>query len=392
MIILMLFAFISGVITILSPCILPILPVVLAGSVGGGKARPFGIVLGFIVSFTVFTLTLTFIVQAFGIPQDALRIAAVVVLVLFGLVMIVPWLKNGFMMLMSNLANIGSGMTSGNKSKDQSNKGFWSGIPVGLSLGLVWTPCVGPIMASVTALALTQKLNTTSAIITFTYTLGTSIPMLAIMLGGRGLIKRVPWLLQNTENIQKVFGGLMILVGLLIGFGWDRSFQTMVLKAFPNYGSGLTAIENNKLVIKALRTNIQNNIKLAQSEVILPANVINNGSKIFEGIPDNVFPDTSLPDYGLAPDLTPGGSWLNTAPLTMQNLRGKVVLVDFWTYSCINCIRTLPYLRAWYDAYKDQGFVIIGIHTPEFEFEKKTDNVSSAIKDTSGKLACDSGQ
>ncbi len=385
MLILLFFAFISGVITILSPCILPVLPVVLAGSVTGGKARPFGIVIGFIVSFTVFTLTLTAIVQALGIPQDVMRYVAVAVLIIFGLIMLVPWLKERFMILVSGLANIGSKLSSSEKNGSgkisNKSKGFWGGVPVGLSLGIVWTPCVGPIMASVLALALTQKVNGSAALITFFYSLGTSIPMLAVMLGGRELLKRIPWLSVNTEKMQKVFGVLMILVGVAIGAGWDRGFQTLVLKTFPSYGSGLTAIENNKIVINALKINEHDNsLNKAQSEIILP-NIPGNSSSIFHGVSDTTLPDISLPDYGVAPEIIPGGTWINSPELTMQKLRGSVVIVDFWTYSCINCIRTLPYIRAWYEAYKDKGLVIIGIHTPEFEFEKKTGNVISAVRD-----------
>src|SRR5208337_2743701 len=221
------FAFLSGVITILSPCILPVLPIVLSGGVGGGKARPFGVIAGFIVSFTAFTLSLSAIVQAIGIPVDALRIVAVVLIVLFGVVMLVPWLRDRFEILTSRIASRGSRGGAAAAGAAQTRwAGFWSGLVVGLSLGLIWTPCVGPIMASVISLALTQHVDGGSVSITLAYTLGTSIPMLGVMLGGRALLNKVPALTRNAGNIQKVFGALMIVIGVAIGLGWDRQFQT----------------------------------------------------------------------------------------------------------------------------------------------------------------------
>ncbi len=239
MIVLLGFAFLSGVITILSPCILPVLPIVLSGGVGGGKARPFGVLAGFVVSFTAFTLTLSAIVQALGIPVDALRIVAVVLIVLFGVVMLVPWLSVRFELLTSRIARkSGGGVGAPGTPK---RTGFWSGVVVGLSLGLIWTPCVGPIMASVISLALTQHVDGGSVSITLAYTLGTSIPMLGVMLGGRALLNRVPALTRNSGNIQKGFGVLMIVMGVAIGMGWDRQFQSFILRTLPGYGTGLTA-------------------------------------------------------------------------------------------------------------------------------------------------------
>ena len=381
------FAFISGVVTILSPCILPVLPIVLSGGFGRGKARPFGVLAGFVVSFTVFTLSLTAIVQAFGIPVDTLRYVAVGLMVLLGLVMIVPGLRDRFELLTSRIAGRVSKASGTPKKNDGEERiraaGFWRGIPVGFSLGLVWTPCVGPIMASVITLALTQSVNGGAIYITLAYTIGTSIPMFAIMIGGRALLNKVPVLTRNSATIQKVFGVVMIVVGVAIGFGWDRKFQNAILTALPGYGSGLTAIEDTVEVRNAL----------GEWESTPGTDTGSGAQQIsVSDRPEN----GELADYGPAPALIADGPWFNTegfspagsprpeigsAPLTMEDLRGKVVLLDFWTYSCINCIRTIPHLRSWYDTYKDQGFVIIGVHTPEFEFEKNPDNVRKAMAD-----------
>ncbi|HTP60110.1 MAG TPA: cytochrome c biogenesis protein DipZ [Spirochaetia bacterium] len=386
MLVLLGFAFVSGIITILSPCILPVLPIVLSGSMSGGKARPFGVLAGFVVSFTVFTLTLSAIVRALAIPADTLRVVAVALIGLFGVVMLVPRLRVWFEMVTSRIASGGSKASSVTATR---SAGFWSGLVVGVSLGLVWTPCVGPIMASVISLALTQQVSGDSVFITLAYTLGTSIPMLAVMLGGRALLARVPALTRNTANIQKGFGVLMIVMAVAIGMGWDRRFQAAVLRAFPNYGSGLTAIEKAPSVHSALTA-------LQPGSAPQAARTNASGERLFSGSMDATPENGVLGDYGIAPDFVTKGMWFNTQgmvpmaaqspgggspPLTMQDLRGKVVMVDFWTYSCVNCVRTLPYLRAWYDTYHSRGLVIVGIHTPEFEFEMKSSNVAQAIKD-----------
>ncbi|MBN1685509.1 MAG: hypothetical protein JW852_02595, partial [Spirochaetales bacterium] len=185
MAVLLAFAFLSGIVTILSPCILPVLPVVLSGTAGGGKARPYGILAGFVISFTAFTLALSALVKTTGISPDALRMVAVIIIALFGLVLLVPRLAAVFERVAARIARWGGriGNTEQQKAKGRgktggpAGNGFFPGLPVGLSLGLVWTPCVGPIMASVISLAVTQAVNGGAVFITLAYTLGTSIPM-----------------------------------------------------------------------------------------------------------------------------------------------------------------------------------------------------------------------
>lgn len=370
------FAFVSGIVTILSPCILPVLPIVLAGSVGGGKARPLGVITGFIVSFTTFTLALTAIVDVLGIPSNTLRIAAVVIIVTLGLTMIIPRLRDGFELVVSRL-------TSRSGGSRRSREGFLGGIPVGLSLGLVWTPCVGAIMASVIALALTRSVDGGAIVITAAYAIGTAIPMIAIMFGGRALLTKVPALSKRAGAIQRGFGVVTILAGLAIGFGLDLRFQSAILNVFPNYGSGLTAIEDSDVVLDALDDRGDN-----YSTGAPMMSAVNVSYDSLAEQPKN----GHLGDYGPAPELVARGDWLNRqnlmvpgvedaeAPIRMSDLLGKVVVIDFWTYSCVNCVRTIPHLKSWYDAFKDEEFVIIGIHTPEFEFEKSTANVTRAMK------------
>ena len=342
MMILALFAFLSGIVTILSPCILPVLPIIFSVTVGG-KRKPLGVVVGFIVSFSLFTLALSALVQALSISVDTLRIVAIVIIITFGITLLIPKLQLALESILSKVARM-----KGTSKRD----GFFGGTMTGLSLGLVWTPCVGPIMASVISLAVSQQVDGGSVIIVAAYSLGTAIPMFAIMAGGRKLLNHFPKLTGKTKDIQRFFGIIMIIAGLMIGFGVDRSFQTLILKAFPNYGTGLTGFEKGELVQKALNDRDSNNGET-------------------DGFDWSIAPEaTEISNYGEAPELIAKGPWLNTdQPFSMENLEGKVVLVDFWTYSCINCVRTIPHLIELYEKYEKDGLQIIAVHSPEFPFE-----------------------
>jgi cytochrome c biogenesis protein CcdA/thiol-disulfide isomerase/thioredoxin len=348
------FAFLAGIVTVLSPCILPVLPIVLSSAVDdSGKKRPLGVVIGFVASFTFFTLFLSTLVKISGIPADSLRFVAIVIVGFLGLSLLVPqiqlWIEQAFSKLTS-LAPQG-----------QKYHGFGRGFLIGLSLGLLWTPCVGPILASVISLAIVGTVTAEAFFITLAYSLGTAIPMFIIMMVGATALQKVPWLLRNTALIQKGFGVVMVATAIGIFFNVDRAFQTWVLESFPQYGVGLTKIEDNE----AVRNELQNKREVKIDEDML-------------GKPSS---EMSVPKGPQAPELIYGGEWINSEPLTMEVLRGKVVLVDFWTYSCINCQRTFPYLKAWWEKYKDKGLVIIGVHAPEFEFEKNIANVKKASID-----------
>jgi thiol-disulfide isomerase/thioredoxin len=257
---------------------------------------------------------------------------------------------------------------SGSLAMQKNRQGFLGGILIGLSIGLIWTPCVGPILASVITLAATSEVNLAAFLITLAYAAGTAIPMFAIMYGGRSLLLRIPWLLPNTGKIQKGFGVLMILTAIGIFFNIDRRFQTYVLETFPNYGTGLTSLEDNEFIKKQLDI-FMNKDRSQKFESSKSASV------------SGAFPNDLKDRKIKAPEIIPGGEWFNSNPLIIEELRGKVVLIDFWTYTCINCQRTFPYLRDWHDKYKDKGLVIIGVHSPEFEFEKNPENVAKAISD-----------
>lgn len=356
MILLIAFSFLAGVVTVLSPCILPILPIILTSTIGGqniGKSRPLGVVTGFIFSFTFFTLFLSTIVRLSGIPADSLRVFSIIVIAGFGISLLIPQFQLLVERLFSRLASF--------MPNSQNKSGFGGGLLIGLSIGLLWTPCVGPILASVISLAITGTVTFDAFLITLAYSLGTAIPMFLIMLGGQNALRRVPWLLSNLGHIQKIFGVLMILTAVGIFFNVDRKFQTFILTTFPQYGTGLTKLEDNELIRNQLDKKAGNEMKEEDM-----------GKPMF---------DLLEPKGVKAQELIPGGSWFNSEPTTLEKLKGKVVVIDFWTYSCINCQRTLPYLRDWNDKYKDKGLVIIGVHSPEFEFEKSEKNLATAIED-----------
>ncbi len=229
-----LLAFVAGAVTILSPCVLPLLPVILSSTVQEGRARPWGVLAGFVGSFTLVTLFLAFAVQSLGISPNATRVLSAVLLIGFGLVLAVPALKHRFELATASLLPVPSG---------SERSGFWGGLAIGGGLGLAWTPCVGPIMASVITLALNQAVTGAAFATTLAFALGTAIPMAAVMFGGRSLVRRFSFLQANGTRIQQVFGILLVLVGLAIWTGFDRRIQVQLLQWFPNWERTLTGWE-----------------------------------------------------------------------------------------------------------------------------------------------------
>lgn len=355
MILLILFAFLAGFVTILSPCILPILPIVLSGSLSGGKRRPLGVVTGFVGSFTFFTLFLSVIVRNTGIPADFMRNLAIVLVFVFGIFLVIPQAQVLFEKLVSKLSSL-------QKTNTNTNTGFFGGVIVGLSLGLVWAPCVGPILASIITLSITSQISLGAVLITLAYAIGTAIPMLIVTHSGRKIFEKVPWLLAHTTQIQQIFGVLMIFTAVGLFLNVDIKFQKYILDTFPQYGVGLTQFEDRPEIQKQLDQLLDPNKSDTKQEKDSEQLLLKSGNK--------------------APGFQNETSWINSEPLNLEtDLKGKVVLIDFWTYTCINCIRTFPYLREWYNSYHDKGFEIIGVHSPEFEFEKEFSNVANAAKE-----------
>ena len=332
----------AGVITAVSPCVLPVLPIVLAGGAGpGGTRRPFMIIGGLVASFTVFTLAAASILSALNLPQDILRNAAIVLLfVLAGTL-----LSKRFAFLLERPFAFMTRRRGGHPA---------GGFVLGLSLGLVFVPCAGPVLATITVLAAKNQISFETVVLTLAYAVGAGVPMLLIALGGQRASKR---LRATGPMFRRVSGIVLALGAVAILFNLDQTLQTRL----GGYSSALQKhVEDTKLARNHLAK-------------------LRGGGNAFAGT--TTVAGSKLPVLGKAPNFAGIDSWLNTPgnrPLTLAQLRGKVVLVDFWTYSCINCIRTLPHLRSWYAAYHRDGLVIVGVHTPEFAFEHVRGNVESA--------------
>ncbi len=377
MVLLLLFAFASGLITILAPCIWPLLPVILSSSSTGGKLKPVGVTLGIMFSFTVFTLSLSYLVRILHFDPNILRIFAVVVIGFLGLTLAVPSLTRLLEGAVTGITGRFGGATRSNKS------GFTGGFVTGSSLGLVWSPCAGPILATIATLAATQAVNLQVIVLTVTYVVGIGIPLFLFASAGKWFFTKSRRVAKYTPRIQQVFGVVMIVTALAIYNNYDKTVEARLLDFVPSYSTFVNQFEGqvqgqlNGLRSESLAAKAPAGGGAVKNDTS-NANAGNNGPVNSSLKPVSA---SDLQDLGPAPDFTGITHWLNTPnPLTLADLKGKVVLVDFWTYSCINCIRTLPHVTAWYDKYKDQGLVVVGVHTPEFQFEKDTTNVENAIK------------
>lgn len=348
------FAFLGGVLTVAAPCILPMLPIILGASISQrSRTRPLLIVVGFISSFAVLSLLLSFLIQKLGLSPNLLRDIAIFCLAVFAVFMIWPKPFELLMLKMSGAIN-----SAGQVGQSQGN---WRGFVLGLVLGIVWTPCAGPILASILVLIATQGSTIKSITLLASYALGASIPMLIIAYGSQWVTTKVRGIAQYATRLQQIFGILILLLAAAMYLQYDVLLENKLTSYFPQ-----SNLENNLVSQAPTQNQVQKMNDTAQA-TITPSN----------NIP---MPKIDFQNYVPAPEFTGIDNWLNSDPLTIKQLKGKVVLVDFWTYSCINCIRTLPYVTKWYDTYHDQGFVVVGVHTPEFDFEKVTDNVKTAIQ------------
>jgi cytochrome c biogenesis protein CcdA/thiol-disulfide isomerase/thioredoxin len=361
MALLILFGFIAGAATALSPCVLPVLPIVLSAGATGGRRRPLGIVVGLALSFTFATVVLVYVISALGLPDDLLRKVAIFVLLGFGITLMIPKLSDRLEAWMSQYASRGGvAKTKGD--------GFWSGIAVGSSLGLLYAPCAGPILASVITISASQSFNAGRLSVALAYGIGSAIVLYFLMLGGRRIVAP---LAKRGTSLQIGMGAVMVVVALAMFGNYDIRFQNAIASDLPSFlvnpTEGLEGSASAKSALVDLRGGNQHGV----------------GAKATGEAPEtDAKGKLDLPVYGKAPEFVGNQEWFNTAngkALKLSELRGKVVLVDFWTYSCINCIRTLPYLKAWDKKYRKDGLVIVGVHTPEFPFEREADNVQEAI-------------
>jgi cytochrome c biogenesis protein CcdA/thiol-disulfide isomerase/thioredoxin len=362
MALLIIFGFIAGAATALSPCVLPVLPIALSAGATGGRRRPLGIVAGLAVSFTFATVALVYVISALGLPNDFLRKLAIAVLLGFGIVLMVPPLAARLEAWVSRFASR-AGVAKGK------GDGFWSGTAVGASLGLVYAPCAGPILAGVITVSASQSFSTGRLAVALSYGIGSAVVLYFLMLGGRKVVRP---LAQRGAGLQIAMGAVMVVVALAMLGNYDIRFQNHIAGSLPSFLVNPTKSLEDTASAKAALAEVRGDAGHGVgSEASGAAPEIGADGKL-----------KKLPVLGVAPEFVDTQQWFNTPgdkPLTLRGLRGRVVLVDFWTYSCINCIRTLPYLKAWDAKYRKDGLTIVGVHTPEFPFEREAGNVQTAI-------------
>ncbi len=330
--------FVAGLVTALSPCVLPVLPIVLAGGATG--RRPLAIIAGIVVSFTVFTLFAAWLLGVAGLPEDFLRNLAIALLLLVALSLLSPRIGALLARPLQFLTRRPAGDLGG-------------GFLLGASLGLVFVPCAGPVLAAVTVIAANREVGSEGVLLTLSYAAGAAVPMLAVAVLGQRAAGRLK---AHAETVRRAAGVLVGIAALAIAFGVDRDLQTAV----PGYTQSLQdRFERSGSAQRELR-------ELTGAREPSP---LDSGAA------------SSLRDYGPAPEFRHVTSWLNSEPLKLAGLRGRVVLIDFWTYSCINCLRTLPYVEEWDRRYRDRGLTIVGVHSPEFAFERVESNVRENAAD-----------
>jgi cytochrome c biogenesis protein CcdA/thiol-disulfide isomerase/thioredoxin len=356
MVLLMAFAFVAGAGTALSPCVLPVLPAVLSAGVTGGRRRPLGVVTGLAVSFTFAVVVLVYVIDALGLPNDLLRNLAIAVLAVFGLTLLVPPLSDRVEAWISRL--VGS-------PRMRRGEGFASGLLLGASLGLVYAPCAGPILAGVITVSAAQDFTVGRLAVALAYGIGSAAVLYVLVLGGRRIADR---LAAYRGRVQMALGAVMVAVAGLMAAELDLEFQAAIADDLPSaFVNPTEELEESGTVAEQLAA-------------------VRGGHGASEAGAAELEQGLDLPVLGDAPEFTQTQEWFNTpggGSLSIRELTGedRVVLIDFWTYTCINCIRTLPYLREWDATYRDDGLTIVGVHSPEFAFEKEASNVEDAIAD-----------
>ncbi len=363
---------VGGLITGISPCILPVLPVIfLSGGAQAARplpatvravdsrnrpiavvtprrsARPFLVVVGLALSFSVFTLLGTLVLSALPVPQDIIRWIGLAALVLLGIGMIVPRFEAIIEKPFSWIPQRAVGTDRG-------------GFLLGLTLGAVYVPCAGPVLAAITVAGATGRIGGETILLTIAFAIGTAVPLLIFALAGRGVAERVKAFRVHQRGIRIAAGVVVLGLAVALTFNVTDAIQ----KAIPDYTAALNrSLEGGSTVANALGTSTAVNESLASCETDAEQEI-----------------SDTLKECGKAPAIAGIAQWLNTpddAPITLESLTGKVVLVDFWAYSCINCQRAIAHVDAWYSAYKDAGFEVIGVHTPEYAFEHVADNVKA---------------
>ncbi|WP_243224598.1 cytochrome c biogenesis protein DipZ [Microbacterium sp. CIAB417] len=348
----------GGLITGISPCILPVLPVIFLtggaqsaryesadGIIPARRSRPYLVIAGLVLSFTLVTLTGSLVLGALGLPQDVIRWAGIVVLLVIGVGLLVPrfeqLLEKPFLWL---------------PRKQVQNRG--SGFGVGLALGAVFVPCAGPVLAAIIVAGATGQIGIGTVLLTVSFAVGVAVPLLVFALAGRGLVERIRAFRMRERGLRIAAGVAMIALAVGLVFEVPQLLQRLVPDYTAELQQGLAEEQEDALGLGGLVTDENRELDNCT-----------NGAQ-------------ELESCGAAPSIRGIQEWMNTpggAAVDLEDLRGQVVLIDFWAYSCINCQRSIPHVVAWDQTYADAGLQVIGIHSPEYAFEKDPANVAAGI-------------
>ncbi|HVT49967.1 MAG TPA: cytochrome c biogenesis protein DipZ [Dongiaceae bacterium] len=373
---LIILSYLAGILTIISPCILPVLPFVFASAGGPFHRNGLPLLTGLALTFVLFASVATvgggWIVTANEYGRDA----ALVLLALFGLSLLIPGLADR---ITRPLVRLGGRLSE----TGEAQTGIWKPLLLGVATGLLWAPCAGPILGLILTGAALQGASTKTVILLLAYAAGSATSLaVALVAGGRflGVMKRS---LGFDEWLKRALGVAVLAGVALIAFGADRGILTRLsttntaaveqwlLDKAPEQNTAMTgnapAMTGNAPAVTGSMT----------GNTGMTGSMTGNGGAMMS----SANASEAMP-AGVTLDALKGAdAWFNSDALDAAKLKGKVVVIDFWTYSCINCLRSLPYVKAWADKYKDQGLVVIGVHSPEFAFERDQGNVQTAIKD-----------
>ncbi|HNP55428.1 MAG TPA: cytochrome c biogenesis protein DipZ [Gordonia sp. (in: high G+C Gram-positive bacteria)] len=355
MLTLALLGLVSGLITGVSPCVLPMIPIVfVTGGAGDTTAtaaraqwvRPLLIIVGIVLSFGTIALLGTLVLSALHLPTGLLRWTGIALLALVGLSLMIPQVAHVLERPFARFPSWTPGETGGT----------FGTLLLGIGLGTLYVPCAGPVLAAISIAGATAEIGWRTVVLTISFALGAAIPLAFFALAGASMAKRLAAYRQRQRAFRIGGGAVLVAMAVAIAVGAPATLQRVI----PGYTGGAErAIARQQAIIDAARP-------------------VSGTGEIRSCIGDA----TRLAHCGAAPEFSGAGRWFNTdgRPLTIAGLRGKVVLVDFWTYSCINCLRDAPYVKKWDAAYRAAGLVVVGVHTPEFAFEHDPGNVAAAIK------------
>jgi cytochrome c biogenesis protein CcdA/thiol-disulfide isomerase/thioredoxin len=385
-------AYLGGVLTIVSPCILPVLPFVFARADQPFVRSGLPLLAGMAVTFAA-VATLAAVGGAWAVRANEYgRIAAIVLLALFGITLLFPAIADW---LTRPLVSAGAWLSQRAHAEGRGGSPALSFL-LGIATGFLWAPCAGPILGLILTGAALEGANTQTSLLLLAYAAGAATSLALALLLGRRVFEAMKRSLGAGEWIRRGLGVAVLAGVVAIAFGLDTGYLTRLsIASTSDYEQ--TLLDHAPGVGKTEPSVIMGGgpgMMMGGSNAMMSGAPAMTGAPAMAGAPAMTGgpgmmmsnkaatqASDALPIEGVLPSLSGATEWLNSPPLTPEGLRGKVVLIDFWTYSCINCLRAIPYVRAWAEKYKDQGLVVIGVHSPEFAFEKNIDNVRRAVRD-----------